>query len=267
MKMLIKLFVVSAALLAVPTSAQELTEEQQFLATEFAINNSMFLVQHEIGHLLIGELGLPVLGKEEDAADSLATLLLLGASTVEMDQALIDAADGWWLTDQDRGEEWESSDFYDEHSLDIQRAYQVVCLTVGARPDDFAEIAAEYDIDEERQERCGLDYQTAADSWSGLLEPHLKSEGAEGGGIEIIYESGGNDYGDIEQLLKDIEFLEGAAASVADTYVLPRDLTFKAMLCGEENAWYSHDEASVTFCYELVALFFRLIEEDMLSNT
>ena len=267
MKMLAKLFVASAALLAMPATAQELTEEQQILATEFAFNNSMFIMQHEIGHLLIGELGLPVLGKEVLPADSLATLLMLDANSVEMDQALIDAADGWWLTDQDRAEEWENSDFYDEHSLDIQRAYQVVCLTVGARPDDFTEMAAEYDMDDERQERCGLDYHTAASSWSALLEPHLKSEGAEGGAIEIVYESGGSDYGDIEQFLKDSEFLEGAAASVADTYVLPRDLTFKAALCDEENAWYSYDEAGVTFCYELVVLFFRLIEEDMLAGS
>ncbi len=267
MKTFAKVLVVSAALFAMPASAQELTEEQQLLATEFAINNSMFIMEHEIGHLLIGELELPVLGKEEDAADSLATLLMLEANTTEMDQAIIDAADGWWLTEQDRGEEWENSDFYDEHSLDIQRAYQVVCLAVGARPDDFKETAAEYEIDEERQERCGYDHQTAANAWSGLLEPHLKAEGQEGGAAEVIYESGGDDYGDIEQLLKDYEFLEGAAASVADTYVLPRDVTFKATLCDEENAWYSYDEGGVTFCYEMVALFFRLIEENMLSST
>lgn len=267
MKMLGKLCMVAAALFAAPAGAQELTEEQQFLATEFAINNSMFIMEHEIGHLLINELGLPVLGKEEDAADSLATLLLLQAGTPEMDQALIDSADGWWLTEQDRGEEWENSDFYDEHSLDIQRAYQVVCLTVGARPEDFTELAAEYEMDEERQERCGYDYSAAANAWSGLLEPHLKAEGQEGGAIEVIYEPGGDDYADIEQLLKDVEFLEGAAASVADTYVLPRDFTFRAKLCDEENAWYSYDDAEVTFCYEMVALFFRLIEENMLSNT
>lgn len=266
MKTLARLLLVGAALVAVPAGAQELTEEQQLAATEFAINNSMFIMQHEIGHLLIAELELPVLGKEEDAADSLATLLLLEPNTEEANQALIDAADGWYLAEQDRGEEWESSDFYDEHSLDIQRAYQVVCLTVGARPEDFAEIAAEYEMDAERQERCSFDYSTAANSWSGLLEPHLKGTGAQGGSIEVIYESGGDDYGDIEQLLKDVEFLEGAAASVADTYVLPRDLTFRATLCGEENAWYSYDDGGVTFCYELVALFFRLIEDDMLSQ-
>jgi hypothetical protein len=264
MKLLVSI-AAAALFAAAPTVAQELTEEQQALATEFAINNAMFIMQHEIGHLLVGELGLPVLGKEEDAADSLATLLLLQQGTEEGNQALIDAADGWYLTEMDRGDEFETSDFYDEHSLDIQRAYQVVCLSVGYDPESFSTLAAEYDMDADRQERCAFDYDSAANSWGGLLEPHYKN-GEEGtGAIEVVYEAGGDNYGDIEQMLRDIEFLEGAAASVADNYVLPRDLTFRGKLCDEENAWYSYDDAEVTFCYEMVALFFRLIEENMLA--
>jgi hypothetical protein len=263
---LLPALLMAAAILVAPAAGQELTEEQQGLATEFAINNSIFVIQHEIGHLLIGEFGLPVLGKEEDAADSLATLQLLGAETDEADQALIDSADGWYLSELDAGEEYETSDFYDEHSLSIQRAYQVVCLAVGANPEVFAETATEYEIDEERQESCGFDYSTAANSWSGVLEPHVRAKGQKGGTIVVVYESGGKDYGDIEQLLKDIEFLENAATGVAENYALPRNLTFTAKLCDEENAYYSYDDAGVTFCYEMVALFFRLIEEDMLSS-
>ncbi|HEY9010761.1 MAG TPA: DUF4344 domain-containing metallopeptidase [Devosia sp.] len=261
---LLPALLMAAAIFVAPAAGQELTEEQQQQATEFAINNSIFVIQHEIGHLLIGEFGLPVLGKEEDAADSLATLQLLGAGTDEADQALIDSADGWYLSELDAGEEYETSDFYDEHSLSIQRAYQVVCLAVGANPEAFADTATEYEIDADRQESCGFDYQTAATSWASLLEPHEKKEKA-GGKISVVYEDGG-DYGDIAQLLKDVEFLEGAAAGVAENYALPRDLTFTAKLCGEENAYYSYDEGGITFCYELVGLFFRLIEEDMLAT-
>lgn len=250
----------------VPAWAQELTEEQQLLATDFAINNSMFVMQHEIGHLFVAEFELPVLGKEEDAADSLATLLLLGENTDEAAQTLIDAADGWYLSELDRGDTYETSDFYDEHSLDIQRAYQVVCLAVGADPDGFGELAQEYEIDADRQESCAFDHQQAADSWGGLLEPHY-GNGGSGGAIEAVYEPADADYADIEQMLKDIAFLEGAANSVTQNYVLPRDLTFRATMCGEENAFYSYDEAGITFCYEMVAYFFRLIETDLLANT
>lgn len=256
----------AAGLYAAPAIAQELTEDQQQIATEFAINNSSFVIQHEIGHLLIGELGLPVLGKEEDAADSLATIMLLSTEGEEADQALIDAADGWYLSELDAGEEFEASDFYDEHSLSIQRAYQVVCMSVGAKPEVFAETAEEYEIDAERQESCAFDYETAVNSWTTLLEPH-EGDASSGGKVAISYESGGDEYADIEQLLKDVQFLESAAASISDSYVLPRDVSLRAALCDEENAFYSYDEAGITFCYEMVGLFFRLIEQDLLANT
>jgi hypothetical protein len=256
--------VAAAMLAAAPAVAQELTEEQQLEASQFAINNSTFVIQHEIGHLFVAEFELPVLGKEEDAADSLATLFLLNQQSEEANQALIDSADGWYLMEYDSGaEEYEAADFYDEHSLSIQRAYQVVCFMVGADPEAFADVAAEYEIDDERQETCSFDYESAANSWTGLLEPN-QGDGSGGGKIEVIYEPGG-DYGDIEQMLKDVEFLEAAASSVQDGYNLPRDLTFRATTCGEENAHYSYEEGGITFCYEMVALFFRLIEDEMLN--
>lgn len=253
-----------AMLAASPVCAQELTEEQQLAATEFAINNSFFVMQHEIGHLFVGEFGLPVLGKEEDAADSLAALFLLNQQTEEANQALIDSADGWYLAEFDNpSEEYEAADFYGEHSLSIQRAYQVVCFMVGADPEAFAEVAEEYEIDSERQESCGFDFDQAANSWAGLLEPY---EGQNGGTIAVVYDAADEDHRDIEQLLRDIEFLESAASGVEQNYVLPRDLTFRATMCGEANAYYSHDEAAVVFCYEMLPFFFRLVEKDMLAN-
>lgn len=62
------------------------------------------------------------------------------------------------------------------------------------------------------------------------------------------------------------DVVEGAAAWVAANYALPREATFRAMQCGEENAYYSYDDAEITFCYELLPFFFSLIEQDMLSK-
>lgn len=252
---------VFAATMAMPVMSQELTEEQVEQATEFALNNSTFVVEHEIGHLFIAEYQFPVLGKEEDAADSLAALLLLQQESEEGNQALINSADGWYLSDTSK-KELEEADFYDEHSLDIQRAYQIVCLMVGANPQTFAEVANDFQMDADRQESCGADYETAAGSWDSLLQPH---EG-KGGNIEVTYEDGGTDYADIEQLLKDSGFLERAAASITDKYELPRDLSFVGKACGEENAFYSYEEGGITFCYEMVALFFNLIETEMKAS-
>lgn len=250
------------ALGAAPAAAQDLTDEQMGEAIGFAVNNSTFVLQHEIGHLLVAEFELPVLGKEEDAADSMASVTLLARETEEADQALSDAADGWLLSENSRaGEAYEDADFYDEHSLDIQRSYQIVCLMVGANPEAFGEVAEAYAMEAERQESCGADYEQAANSWGGLLEPH-KGTGA---GIAVTYEPAGEDFADIEQLLKDAKFLETAATEIETTYALPRDLTLTAKECGEENAFYSYEEGGITFCYEMTAFFFNLIAEDLLN--
>ena len=264
-----KTFGCAAVLLAAMTfsaGAQELTEEQQTEATEFAVNNSIFVLNHEIGHLLIGEMGIPVLGKEEDAADNVASITLLQQETDEANAVLIDSADGWWLSENSKaGQDYESADFYGVHSLDIQRSYQIVCLMVGADPAAFGEIATEFELDEERQEGCQADYDQATNSWGTLLEPYLRN-GGPGESIMVEYDPADEDYADLEQLLKDMQFLETAAKTIEGTYALPRPITFRGSQCGEENAWYDPEAATVTFCYEMTAFFFDLIAQHMLSE-
>lgn len=259
-------FLVTA--LAAPAIAQDtprLTEEQQALAVEFALNNSTFVLQHEIGHLFVGEFDLPVLGKEEDAADSLASVMLLSQENDSSNQALRDAADGWYLSEYAKGDQYEDSDFYDEHSLDLQRSFAVVCLMVGAKPDLFGEVADEYEIDPERQERCQFDYQQAVNSWVQLLAPREVKDGKFGASINFTYEPD-PDFKDIADYLQQQQFLETAAQNVVNNYVLPRDIKFVAKVCGEPNAFYNEPEAQVTFCYEMFVLFFNLLQDDLLAN-
>src|SRR5262245_54768503 len=45
--------------------------------TEFVVGNMLFVLMHEMAHVHVTEMGLPVLGREEDAADMFATLALL----------------------------------------------------------------------------------------------------------------------------------------------------------------------------------------------
>src|ERR1700726_4501336 len=51
-------------------------ERRQQIA-EFVSGNMLFVLLHELAHTAISELDLPVLGKEEDAADSFASLTLI----------------------------------------------------------------------------------------------------------------------------------------------------------------------------------------------
>ena len=251
---------IGCAALTSPARAQELTEAEWAEAMDFAMHDAAFTLYHEIGHLLVGELALPVLGKEEDAADALAAILLLddAGEDVEAYNTLIDSADGWYFNAvESTGEGVDALSYYDDHSLDIQRAYALVCMMVGADPEGFGETADIYEMDAERQEACGYTYQQAYDSWNQLLAPHVH-DGAEAAGmISVVYEEAG-EFGDFAAELQDREVLERAAALVDSNFALPRPVTFRAALCGEANAFYAPDEGEVLYCYELAAEMFDL---------
>ena len=44
---------------------------------EFIVGNTLFVMAHEMGHALINQMDMPVLGREEDAADSFAIVTAL----------------------------------------------------------------------------------------------------------------------------------------------------------------------------------------------
>lgn len=252
------------ALLGQPVQAQDLDKKQIAAAMDFAMHDAVFTMYHEIGHMLVGELGLPVLGKEEDAADALATIMLLLDDTDEDSyNALIDSADGWYFNAvKSTGEGVDELSYYSDHSLDIQRAYAMVCMMVGKDPEAFAETADAYELDAERRESCSYTFEQAASAWATLLEPHQVSE-APGAEITVIYEDAG-DYAVFADELKSRQVLERAAALITESYVLPGPVTFTATLCGEANAYYSPSESTVTYCYELADSMFGLYVNDIL---
>ena len=65
---------------------------------EFVIGNTLFVMAHEMGHGLINEMNMPVLGREEDAADSFAVVTALKMGSGFSERVLIEAAKGWVLS-------------------------------------------------------------------------------------------------------------------------------------------------------------------------
>ena len=83
------------AAFSAPVQAQQfpgLSKIQRAEVDRFAINNGRVVIYHEMAHMLIDQLRLPVLGREEDAADNMATWFLLNLRNADADQALADAA-------------------------------------------------------------------------------------------------------------------------------------------------------------------------------
>ena len=149
-------------------------KDRQGLA-EFVAGNMLFAMLHEMGHALVAEMGLPVLGKEEDAADAFAATRLIVVASGFSDRVLTEAAKGWFMSNRRDKKENDPTPPYDAHGLDLVRAYQIVCLMIGSDKDKFKDLASETKLPEERQESCAEDFSSASYSWDLLLKSHLRA--------------------------------------------------------------------------------------------
>jgi hypothetical protein len=237
--------------------AAKITPKQQAEAMDVAMHDAMFTLYHESGHLLIDELKLPVLGKEEDAADTLAVIQILESvqDKAELARTLNDVADDWYYSSL-RATQADMT-AYDDHSLDIQRANAIVCMMVGANPDEFAQKATDYGLDENDQSDCADDYDKTLASWTTVLAPHLASK--PGPVIKVTYERA--DDGHLRRFaeaLKSRHILEGVAERLRTTYALPSGLSIVAKECDDANSYYLEDEHQILYCYELADDIYQL---------
>lgn len=128
----------------------------------------MFALMHEAGHAIVDVLAIPVTGREEDAVDQLATLLLLEQGAIG--DSLAFGAVGWFATSAMVGH-LDSLALADDHSLDQQRVYNLICWIDGRAPGRYPEIAEEGWLPEHRRERCQDEYNRLTRSWRRLLTP------------------------------------------------------------------------------------------------
>jgi hypothetical protein len=234
----------------------------------FVLGNTVFTLYHELGHALIDQLGIPVLGKEEDAVDSLATILLVGPEPDPVtDEMVMSAADGYAMSHA--SQEPDELAYWDEHSFDMQRYGAVNCLIYGADPEGFAEFALVIEMPEDQQMRCPSTFDQTAASWEALLDGYFRAEadGEDGGAVIVSYGDGGEAiHPDLLTLMRESGMIEDATASVEGMLVLPYDIPVKFEACDTINAFYDPSTGEVTMCYELVSYFAELIVADIESR-
>jgi hypothetical protein len=129
----------------------------------------LFTALHEVGHALVDVLDIPIAGREEDAVDQLAAVMLVDGSD-EGSEAAVNGASGL-ATDK---EELDDLTFADEHALGSQRFYNVLCLVYGQDPEGYASWVRDGTLPQERAAGCEAEYVHVSRSWDRLLEPYLK---------------------------------------------------------------------------------------------
>lgn len=152
---------------------EELAERFEGLeGAEYLVSGTVvFALMHELAHALIHVLDLPATGREEDAADQLATLLLLDQGPAG--DTLAFGAVGWFATTAEASP-LDDLAFSADHGLDLQRAYNILCWIYGRDPDAYPELHAEELLPEHRRDRCDGEYRRLAASWRRLLAPHRR---------------------------------------------------------------------------------------------
>jgi Putative metallopeptidase/Helix-turn-helix len=236
----------------------KMSEQQQWDLVEFVTGNMLFVGFHELGHGLVSQLRLPVLGREEDAVDSFATLAMLEAGTEFSLNVLVQAARGWFLSDRREQKLGNMLTFYDEHGLDQQRAFNIVCLMVGSDQKQFKLLADWVQMPEDRQQTCRTDYESAKYAWDEVLKPHLRPADAPQSTIAIDYEPGSGALDTYARSFRSIGFLETLATHASDRYVLPRPISIVIKGCGDSNAWWNAPTLRETLCYEMAEDFVEL---------
>lgn len=248
-------------LAALPAAAQDLSglsKQQRADTLRFAVNNSLFTIYHEVGHLLIDKLGLPVLGKEEDAADNIATWMLLERKTPDANRALEDTVNGWVLTGLSYDDYFGGQDYVSGYSPDRHRAMQIACLLVGADGAAFRPLARAYDIPEDRQQTCFYDYELMDKSLKSLLEDR-----GEGTRVDVTYHDGGHQLRLAERVFRGSGIFDEVADEVRRGYRMSGRVKFTARRCGEANAYYDAASSEVIFCYELMQDLMQLYVDDL----
>lgn len=126
---------------------------------------------HELAHALYDLLDVPVLGREEDAADQFAALVLLELPPAQARQAIDGTAH--LLRSQAAEETPDRTVLADDHSLTAQRLYNLLCLAYGADRKTFGYLVASGALPKARAAQCGTEYDLAAYALQKLLQQHL----------------------------------------------------------------------------------------------
>ena len=229
---------------------------------EFTMGNVLYVVLHELGHAIMDDLRLYVLGREEDAADSFATVAMLRIGGLFSQRVLEEAAKGWFYADARERAQRRKFEFYDSHSLDQQRAYQIVCLMVGSDPDKFKQLADETKMPDERQDSCRFDYSTASWSWGKALDSHRRApEAAAPTDFTVLYGEPSGDMVSYARFLRSARLMEIVAEHTADELVLKAPVTLAAQVCGEPNARWNRQTRTIVLCYETAYEFAQLYRD------
>jgi hypothetical protein len=127
---------------------------------------------HEFGHVVFHLLQVPILGREEDAADQFSAYMMLHFGPEEA-RRLIAGSAYQFKRDLKPTLTLELKDFSDTHGQPAERFYNLLCIAFGANAELFADIVSKGYLPVERAIGCEDEYHQLAHAFKRLIAPHI----------------------------------------------------------------------------------------------
>jgi len=159
-----------------PFTANSLGLMPGFTRSEVMVGGAVSVILHELGHALFHIQNIPLLGREEDGADQIAALIMLQFGPKVALTSIKGAYNAWHHMNavrlQRQKGEIRPDQEADEHSIDIQRAFNFLCIAYGKDPVIFKELAEQL-LPRARRDNCADEYKQTALAFRKTLLPDV----------------------------------------------------------------------------------------------
>ena len=157
-------------LLAFEASAPKETTPQGISREDAIIGSIISTMLHETGHALFSIYRVPILGREEDAADQIAGFVMLQFGT-DVARITIKGAAWKWAS-----RDWADPAYHDVHSTPQQRFYNYLCMGYGGNPQAFQQFVDLGWLPKWRVPGCAREYRQASLAFEKTILPYLDPE-------------------------------------------------------------------------------------------
>jgi len=127
---------------------------------------------HEFGHALIDLHQIPVLGRDEYAADTVSAMLMLRIAKNDPRRLIMGAA-YWYTDDLETTVTFKPNELSGVHGTPHQRFFNLLCIAYGANQEIFGDLVEKGYLPEERAEDCKSEFQQAEHAFNLLIRPHM----------------------------------------------------------------------------------------------
>ena len=262
---------VAFLLIAAPLAATD--DAYEIERIDFVVGNVVFVMLHEMSHLVIEDFDVPVLGNSEDAADTLAavTLIRMDRARPEGDflliRMLLTAADANRILWQRGLEQNNPAAYLARHPLSLQRAARIACLVYGSDTELLEPLPDIVGLPIFRADWCDAEYADAEKAWLWVRDSFLRESLGTESEHQFIYGATRDPQHEaIRDWLMRNQALETVLAYVAGYVLLPYAITLRTRSCGSPDAYWDGNTREIVLCYQLVHAFYQLAEDQTIKE-